>query len=75
MFKTIAQLAAESGLSAARVMKLLDGVTPEVTLGRTKGYHPDALRASLINKLGPELDYLNVRDRAADVLAGFTQEA
>lgn len=70
-FKTIADLSNESGVSQMRVRKLLEGVKPEVVVGRSAGYHPDALRAALINKLGDELAYLGVLDTAANVLAGY----
>lgn len=73
-FKSIAELSSESGVSQMRVRKLLEGVTPEVKVGRSVGYHPDALRAALINKLGDELEYLGVRGYAANILEGYTSQ-
>lgn len=71
-FKTVSELSEESGVSQMRVRKLLEDVTPEVKVGRSVGYHPDALRSALINKLGPELEYLGVRGYAANILEGYT---
>lgn len=70
-FKSISDFANESGISQMRVRKLLEGVTPEVKVGRSVGYHPDALRAALINSLSSELSYLNIQDHAADILEGY----
>lgn len=69
--KTLKQLSDESGISLMRVTVLLKNVTPEVVLGRTKGYHPDALRAALVNKYEDELRYLNVLDSAAYSMPGY----
>lgn len=75
-FKTIADLATESGISQARVRGLLQGVAPAVKVGRSVGYHPDALRSALINHMASELKYLGVQDYAANIMAGYTgQEA
>jgi len=71
-FRTIADLSKESGLSQMKVRNILKDVTPEIKVGRSEGYHPDALRSALINKLGPELRYLNVQDYASNILAGFS---
>lgn len=70
-FKSIADLSNESGISQMRVRKLLEGVAPEVKVGRSVGYHPDALKAALINKLSNELDYLGVQGYAANILEGY----
>lgn len=70
-FKTIAQFATESGISQARVRKLLDDVRPEIKLGNSVGYHPDALKSALINRLSSELRYLEIQDYAANILAGY----
>ncbi|HEY6018327.1 MAG TPA: hypothetical protein VIY48_00045 [Candidatus Paceibacterota bacterium] len=70
-YKTIADLANESGISQMRVRGILKDVIPAVKVGRSVGYHPDALRAALINKMGPELQYLGVYFAAADNLEGY----
>lgn len=59
-FKTIADFANESGMTQAKIRALLKDVKPEITLGRSVGYHPDAVRAALINKYKDELSYLGV---------------
>ena len=69
--KTAADFVKESGLSAPAVNALLKDVTPEIVLGRSKGYHPDALRAALINKHGSLLAYLGLTEIAANSLKGF----
>lgn len=73
-FRTLGDFAKESGITLARVAKLLEEVRPEVTIGRTKGFHPDALRAAMINKYNQELSYLGVLDAAADAFMGFGAE-
>lgn len=70
-FKSIADFSNESGISQMRVRKLLEGVQPEVKVGRSVGYHPDALKSALINKLGDELRYLEVQDYASNILVGY----
>jgi len=69
--KTIAELAKDSDLSAARVNALLKDVQPEAVLGRTKGFHPDSLKSALLNKLEEELKYLGVYNAAVDSLTGY----
>lgn len=69
-YKTISDFVKESGISGPRVKNLLADVRPEVKVGRTAGYHPDALKAALINKFGEELNYLGVQGYAANILAG-----
>ena len=73
-FKTIADLSNESGISQMRVRNLLKDVTPEVKVGRSVGYHPDALRSALINHYGNELSYLGVQGYAANILEGYTSQ-
>lgn len=73
-FKTVASFAEESGISQARVKKLLAGVTPEIKLGNSVGYHPDALKSAMINHFSAELKYLNVQDYASNILVGYGPE-
>ncbi len=73
--RTVADFVKETGLSTPTVVKLLSEVSPEVTIGRTKGYHKDAVKAALINKNLKVLKYLGVVDAALDNLHGHGSPA
>ena len=73
-FKTLGDFAKESGITLARVTKLLDGITPVVQVGRTKGFHPDALRAALMVKFEAEMNYLGVGGYAQNIAVAMTGE-
>ena len=45
--KTVAELAADSGLSRARVQTLVKNVEPAVKLGRSVGYDEDVVKAAV----------------------------